>query len=273
MLSAEPLVTTPEVRVAVVRCRHDGPAWSAAEPVTKLGLVLVRSGVFRRRVDGTDLVLDESAGYLNRPGSEQRMAHPAGGDVCTAFSFDTTTYDEITRGAVMPPAAHDRPIFTTPEVDLGHRLLAARARAGADQAELTERAVVVVGEVLAGVVPDAVAAGFPSETRAARAVDLARQAVAVEPRLGLTELARDAGLSPYHLSRTFRRSTGMTLSRFRSRLGVRRALGLLDEGRRDLAAVAVETGFADQAHLTRTVRRETGRTPAELRRLLGSTNP
>jgi AraC-like DNA-binding protein len=261
------LVSTPEVRVAVVRCRHDGPAWSASEPVTKLGLVLVRSGLFRRRVDGTDSVLDESTGYLNRSGSEQRMAHPAGGDVCTAFGLDATTYDELTRGAVLPPAVHDRPVFTAPEVDLGHRLLAARA--GAGPAELTERAVVVVGNVLAGVLPDAVAAGFPSATRAARAVDQARQAVAVEPALGLSELARTAGLSPYHLSRTFRRSTGMTLSRYRRRLGVRRALGLLADGRQDLAAVAVETGFADQAHLTRTVRRETGHTPAALRRLLG----
>lgn len=269
MLSAEPLVTTPEVRVAVVRCRHDGPAWSATEPVTKVGLVLVRSGLFRRRVDGTDSVLDESTGYLNRPGSEQRMAHPAGGDVCTAFGLDATTYDELTRGAVLPPAVHDRPVFTTPEVDLGHRLLAVRARAGAGPAELTERAVVVVGDVLAGVLPTAVAAGFPNATRAARAVDLARQAVAVEPALGLSELARAAGLSPYHLSRTFRRSTGMTLSRYRHRLGVRRALGLLADGRQDLAAVAVETGFADQAHLTRTARRETGHTPAALRRLLG----
>jgi AraC-like DNA-binding protein len=269
VLSAEPLVTTPEIRVAVVSCRHDGPAWSAAEPVTKLGLVLVRSGVFRRRVDGTELVLDGSTGYLNRPGSEQRMAHPAGGDVCTAFSFDAAAYDELTRGAVLPRAVHDRPVFSTPEADLGHRLLAARARAGADRAELTERAVVVAGSVLAGVLPDAVAAGFPTGTRAARAVDLTRQAVAADPRLGLAELARAAGLSPYHLSRTFRRSTGLTLSRFRSRLMVRRALDLLAGGRRDLAAVAADTGFADQAHLTRTVRRETGRTPGELRHLLG----
>lgn len=237
--------------------------------MTKLGLVLARSGLFRREVDGAELVVDACSGYLNRPGSVQRMAHPAGGDVCTAFALDSATYDAITRGAGVPAEVADRPVFTAPEVDLGHRLLAARARAGADAAELTERAFVVVGSVLEDLLPDAVAAGYPCSARVARSADTIRQAIAAEPRLGLTELARLAGLSPYHLSRTFRQVSGLTISRFRSRLMVRRALAQLADGRRDLAALAVETGFADQAHLTRTARRETGHTPAELRGLLG----
>ena len=37
-----------------------------------------------------------------------------------------------------------------------------------------------------------------------------------------------------------------------------------------LAAVATETGFADQAHLTRVFKRETGLTPAVFRSLAGA---
>jgi AraC-like DNA-binding protein len=60
----------------------------------------------------------------------------------------------------------------------------------------------------------------------------------------------------------------VTISQLRSRLKVRQALDRLADGQRDLAALAAEAGFADQAHLTRTVRRETGHTPGQLRALL-----
>lgn len=87
--------------------------------------------------------------------------------------------------------------------------------------------------------------------------------------MSLGALARVARASPYHVSRTFRQVCGLTISRYRSRLRVRRALERLGQGERDLAGMAVDVGFADQAHLTRTVRFETGETPGRLRALLG----
>lgn len=40
------------------------------------------------------------------------------------------------------------------------------------------------------------------------------------------------------------------------------------QGERDLAGLAAELRFVDQAHLSRTVREHTGHTPRALRRLL-----
>jgi AraC-like DNA-binding protein len=268
VLSSRPLVATADVAVAAVRCQGAGPAWSDPEPVGRFGLVLVRSGLFRRQVDGAETVVDTCAGYLQRPGSEQRIAHPLGGDVCTSFRIGAAALDAITGGAALPADRADGPIFTDPAADLGHWALLARARAGAGTDELTERAMLVIGTVLAGVVPHAVAAGFPGQRRSRRVVDQVRQAVATDPGVRLADLARATELSPYHLSRLFHRSSGMTIGQLRSRLKVRRVLGRLADGQRDLAALAAETGFADQAHLTRTVRRETGRTPGQLRALL-----
>lgn len=248
---------TAGVAVYEVRCRgDDGPAWSEVELVTGFGIVLVRRGIFRRRVDGSETVVDAGGGYLRRPGSEQRIAHPMGGDVCTSFAVSDPPAEWTASG--------DRPLMTAPEVDLAHRMLVSRARAGADQDELGERAVVLVGSVLSDPTP---AVTMPAR----RVVDEVRQALAAEPGLGLAELARGVGLSPYHLSRVFRRASGLTISRYRTRLRVRRALERLSGGERDLAALAVDVGFADQAHLTRAVRAETGGTPARLRALLGST--
>jgi AraC-like DNA-binding protein len=253
---AEPVVEGAGISVLTVRCGGGEPGWSRAEPVARYGLVLVRSGVFGRRVDGREVVVDATGGYLNQPGSEQRMAHPAGGDVCTAFGFGPGLLDDL--GTTLPD---DAVVRTTAAADVQHRAL---ATAPIDERE--ERAVVLVGTVLTGLTRDR---NRPGTTRVRRAVDQARQAVGADPGLGLGELAAITGLSAYHLSRSFRQASGLTLSRYRSRLKVRRVLERLAGGDRDLAGLAFEHGFADQAHLTRTVRRETGRTPGELRSLLG----
>lgn len=60
----------------------------------------------------------------------------------------------------------------------------------------------------------------------------------------------------------------MTVSRYRNRVRVGRALARIEEGEQDLAGLAAALGFADQAHLTRTMRAELGRPPGHIRRLL-----
>src|SRR5262245_5795851 len=268
MLRSPSLLGTPSITVASVRCDGRGSAWSPPESVRHFSVVLVRSGLFRRQVGGSEIVVDACSGYLERAGSEQRFAHPVGGDICTTFTVNSALLDATIHGAALPKDRVDGPIFTSPTVDVAHRALLARAGAGADAEELEERAVLVVGSVVAGLATEAVLAGFPAQRRAERVVDQVRQAVAADPGLRLADLALATKLSPYHLSRLFHRSSGVTISQLRSRLKVRRALDRLADGQRDLALLAAEVGFADQAHLTRTVRRETGRTPGQLRALL-----
>jgi hypothetical protein len=202
---ARVVVRSDEVTAAEVRCRHEGPGWSQTEPVGRFGMVLVRSGLFRREVDGAEAIVDACAGYVQRPGSEQRIAHPAGGDVCTFVSLPAPEYEAVARGSVL---AGDVPVLTTAEVDVRHRALVARCNAGAAPDELAERAVVLVGSVLAGLAPDAVAAGFPAARPARRVVDDVRQVLAAE-----TGFADQA-----HLTRSIRRETGSTPAQLRALL-------------------------------------------------------
>ncbi|WP_454832330.1 helix-turn-helix domain-containing protein [Pseudoxanthomonas wuyuanensis] len=81
----------------------------------------------------------------------------------------------------------------------------------------------------------------------------------------ISMLARRAGVSLAHVSRSFRKSHGMPPQQLRRELRCRRALRLLDSGR-GLADIAALSGFADQAHLSRTLRAATGATPSQLRR-------
>src|SRR5262249_55213633 len=71
-------------------------------------------------------------------------------------------------------------------------------------------------------------------------------------------LANIAGRSPFHFSRIFTRSVGVTPHRYIVHLRLQRATELVREGRSSLAEVAACTGFADQSHLSRWVRRVHG---------------
>jgi AraC family transcriptional regulator len=80
----------------------------------------------------------------------------------------------------------------------------------------------------------------------------------------VTKLAELAGRSPFHFSRVFARSVGMTPHRYVVHLRLRAAIERVRAGRIGLAEIAAETGFADQSHLSRWVRRVHGVSPSEL---------
>jgi AraC family transcriptional regulator len=71
-------------------------------------------------------------------------------------------------------------------------------------------------------------------------------------------LARMAARSPFHFSRVFTRSVGMTPHRYIVHLRLQRAIELVREKQSSLAEIAARTGFADQSHLSRWVRRVHG---------------
>ncbi len=77
-------------------------------------------------------------------------------------------------------------------------------------------------------------------------------------------LASLVGRSPFHFSRLFARSVGLSPHRYIVHLRLQRAIALVRGGRCSLAEVAVRTGFADQSHLSRWIRRVHGVSPTQL---------
>jgi AraC family transcriptional regulator len=76
--------------------------------------------------------------------------------------------------------------------------------------------------------------------------------------IAVTTLAKLAGRSPFHFSRVFTRSVGVTPHRYIVHLRLKRAIELVRERRFSLAEIAAHTGFADQSHLSRWIRRVYG---------------
>ncbi len=110
--------------------------------------------------------------------------------------------------------------------------------------------------------------GFPARLRRERlAVRRVRDFLSAHyvENISLGQIARLAGLSPYHLNRVFAAELGLPPHAFQAQQRVVRARALLRLGR-PLADVAAETGFADQSHLTRTFKRVVGVTPGAYQR-------
>jgi AraC-like DNA-binding protein len=105
----------------------------------------------------------------------------------------------------------------------------------------------------------------PLNTRLQDWPDQLAAALASEADFSLGEWARRMRLAPQSLSRGFRCAYGTTPKRYRVEQRALRAIRALRDWRGSLAALAAETGFADQAHFTRAVGMLTGVAPNRLR--------
>ncbi|MBB5443327.1 MULTISPECIES: AraC family transcriptional regulator [unclassified Paraburkholderia] len=83
----------------------------------------------------------------------------------------------------------------------------------------------------------------------------------VEP-VTLAEVAKAAGLSPFHAARLFTQSTGLPPHAWRNQVRLQRALAPLRAGV-PVTDVAAASGFTDQSHFTRHFRRMFGVPPGQ----------
>lgn len=88
-------------------------------------------------------------------------------------------------------------------------------------------------------------------------------------RVSVTEIAREVGVHPVHLARTFRTHYHVPLGTYQRRLRLEWARQALIASADPIVVIALAAGFADQAHFTRAFHGHTGFTPQLYRRLAG----
>ncbi len=86
-----------------------------------------------------------------------------------------------------------------------------------------------------------------------------------DEHLGLSALARDAAMSPYHFLRTFRQVTGMTPHQYVLHARLLRAARRLRASAEPVSMIAFAAGFNDLATFNRRFRRLIGVTPSAFR--------
>ncbi|WP_257890945.1 AraC family transcriptional regulator [Rhodococcus sp. USK10] len=195
------------------------------------------------------------------------FAHPAGGDRCTSIGVRPELWRSIA-GEHWILGLPD--VYVDASVDLLHRRLLRAGRTGDIQFGLAEEVVRLVAVAAHAASRERSSAhrrdGLPDHTLAAAA-----RAAILDDEPGshrLIPLAQRLGVSPFALSRAFSAVVGVSLTRYRNRVRVGRALVRIEDCHRDLAGLAADLGFSDQAHMTRTIRTHVGRTPTALRMLL-----
>lgn len=222
------------------------------------GLVLVSSGTLRMNLGGSRIEASR-ARALVLPAATGHVERPVGGAVrCLLVEISATSAFE---GIVS--AFCDGP-RTVPETEprLADRLAARMADdTPIDRAALAADAY----EALLAVQRERHEGSLPDRAPRWLGRTLDRLRARRPPPPTLSELAGEAGVTPEHLARTFRRCTGLTVGTYLRCLRLLDAARALRESDLPLATVASSTGFSDQSHMTREVRAHLGVTPGQYR--------
>lgn len=83
--------------------------------------------------------------------------------------------------------------------------------------------------------------------------------------LALEDVARHAGVSPFHFCKVFKRSTGLTFTEFVNKARVEQAKRLLLKPQARITEVAYDSGFQSLSQFNRSFRRVTSTSPTEYR--------
>jgi AraC family transcriptional regulator len=86
--------------------------------------------------------------------------------------------------------------------------------------------------------------------------------------ISIETLAELAELSPFHFSRVFKQTTGMTPLQFVTRERMLRARQLIRETSRSLIEIALEVGYTSPSHFAQVFRRAVGMAPTQFRNAL-----
>jgi AraC-like DNA-binding protein len=271
--------STECVTIGAFRCATSHPSFRNSGPIRDDCFVFPRTTVVIQHDRARAFVADPTVITLyNRRQEYERRAISVEGDRCDWFAVS----QDLLRAALVDrdPAAAEtaRPIrFTHARSDASTYLEQRRVfidagdSTGVDELDVEERVVALLDRVLTLAYreprPHSRAPRLPSAHELA---DAAKTWIAprVMQRLTLARIATALDCSVFHLCRSFRRATGLTLHAYRDQVRLRLALERLERGERDLSRLALDLGYSSHSHFTAAFHRSFDNPPAAVRKLL-----
>ena len=267
------------VTVAAFRCPTTHPMFRDSGVIQNHLFVFPRQSVELRHEGQSAFLADPNVVTLyNRGQRYSRRPVSAVGDHCEWFAVEPGVLLDAVRDH--DPRVDDRPDRPfrwaygpcPPRTYLAQRALFDRLRQDGpvDGLRVEEGVLGLLSQVLAGVYAFLGASPHPEarvSPRQREAVEHVRRLLA--ERLGdslrLKDIAREVGLSPFHLCRSFRAATGWSLHAYRNEMRLRSALERLGDGC-DITDVALDLGYSSHSHFSDAFRRLFGTTPSQARR-------
>jgi AraC-like DNA-binding protein len=243
---------------------------TAGQIGTRPALAFSRSAVGITHARRAPIVSDGTVAVLHNPGWPfRRFRVDARGDHCEWLSIDPEALLSVNPRLGRDP----RTPFASSSVPLPRhaaaliRLVARHLRESDSPDQLfVEEALLEVISLLA---PGDAAARTRGSVRHDRVVQRVRELLSSRPEeeWTVTAIAREAGASPFHVCRLFRRRTGWTLHAYLTEQRLREALTrMMDGDDADLRDLAVSLGFSSHSHFTDRFRRAFGVPPSRFRR-------
>jgi AraC-like DNA-binding protein len=252
-------------QISDVRCGAGPKDSPFEEQHDRFCMAVVLDGTFGYRSTRGSAVLAPGALLLGNPGDCYECSHRHSvGDRCLSLQFDAAFYESVVRQ--IPGAtrlALDRPSVSSKD---RHTLLLARADGVLENPGAAEE---FVYELVSYVAATSVGARSSKPFTASNAGRIETVVHEIEKHADrpqpLARLAAQAGMSPFHFLREFKRVVGTTPHQFVLSLRLRRAAARLRHSRDPVLQIAFEAGFSDLSEFNRRFRRLLGTSPRAYR--------
>jgi AraC-like DNA-binding protein len=265
------------VRIGAFRCHPDNPSFQDTGPAHNYCFVFPRTAVEIQHehepafVANPNVVTFYNAGqaYWRNPISPE-------GDRCDWFGVEPGLVRDALRGSDSGVDERPQRLFQYPrgwsdaQTYLLQRRLFSWVTSGnsVDPLAVDETVIELLDRVLRGTRASRLSCNRPEIGQSHRCTVHEIETLLserVEDRLTLRGIAREIGLSPYHVCRLFRRVTGINLHQYRRRLRIREALTDVLESGRSLTEIALDAGFSSHSHFTDIFRQQFHATPSSIR--------
>jgi AraC family transcriptional regulator len=260
-------------RIGHVVVRGASPVPGDVELQDEHILVLPMSGLFTKH-DGPNhhIVGTPNHAVLIEADRPYRLSYPAGiGDRCLTVRFSDDTLSQLLPIPRFRQRLNACAPLLSPRLMLRRNLLWHRFQSGQwDPIEVDELAGMLVESTLQLLPVDQHSRLHLAGELAS--VEAVKEAVALQPahKWSLVGLAKVANVSPFHLSRIFRRMVGASVYDYVLRARLAAALDFLVDTKMDLTSVALEVGFSSHSHFTARFHTFFGMTPTAFRRVANS---
>ncbi len=264
------------VCIGAFRCHPSHPSFQDSGAARQFCFVFPRTAVQIEHQHEAPFVANPNVvTFYNRGQEYLRQAISAEGDRCDWFGVEADLVRDVVR-------TFDRRVDNCPEMPFRFTHAWSETSTYLLQRTIFERVSkdsaiepFAVEEAVVGLLEAVVRAAYrtlPSRPRARcrRQLDVVRDielilSTRLDQRLTLREIAKEAGISAYHLCRLFHQATGRTLHHYRQNLRLRWALENVADPRKPLTDVALDAGFSSHSHFTSSFRREFSHPPSALR--------
>jgi AraC family transcriptional regulator len=279
MAVARALFESNDLYFAQLICAPDDPEWGEDNLVTHPIVALPATPVWQAHDGAPPTLLNANHAVFHHAGSEYRRERfQARGYRCLFFFPSVALVREI--AAEVDPSARGSSSFRFPgrSAPLEGRAFALSRRVAREL--VAERADGLrAREALYAVLRRAVLSAYrgrPSRRRIRPSTARAHSEIVEEAKelitrnladpVRLDDVADGLHVSPYHLARVFRTTTGYSLHAYQKHLRLREGLDRLDLGSAsEVGGLGVDLGFSSHSHFTASFRQTLGVRPSEVR--------